>query len=114
MKRHNKLVRKNIPGICKANGQQAHFHVIEDDGEYLDALFRKDVEETDELKDAIAEEDPEIRRASILGELADKSEVLIATAEALGFTPAEVEVARLQKLNERGGFGERIFLEFTE
>lgn len=114
MKRHDKLVRDKIPDICDANGDTPHWWVIENDSEYLKELFAKDVEETGELQEAMTEKDPETRRASILGELADKSQVLYSTAEALGFSPDEVEAARLQKLEERGGFRGRIFLEYTD
>lgn len=44
-------------------------------------------------------------------ELADIAEVLRALALAIGSTPEAVELARVQKAEERGGFEGRIFLE---
>lgn len=100
---HNKLVRDKILEIIISSGSVPHFRTIEGDDDYLKALLDKDVEEGLELaKDPCVEE------------LADKLEVLYAIAKALGYTPEQVETARLAKLEERGGFDQRIFLERTE
>ena len=45
----------------------------------------------------------------LLGELADVLEVLLALAEATGFTPTELESRRLAKRTERGGFDARVY-----
>lgn len=103
MKRHDKLVRDKIPEIIQSNGDVAHFHRIDSEEEYLEALLRKDIEEGKELA-----ADP------CLDELADKLEVLYAIAKTQGFTPSQIEEVRLEKRDQRGGFDDRIFLESTE
>lgn len=100
MTEYNKLVRGKIPEIIRADGGTPIFRIIEDGSEYLQALMLKDVEEGIEFA-----ENP------CLEELADKKEVQIAMAKALGFTPEQVEQARIEKYEKRGGFEDRIFLE---
>lgn len=103
MKQHNKLVRDLIPDICKANGDTPHMHIIQDDKEYLQSLIAKLREETDEI-----EEDTNVE------ELADALEVLYAIGKTQGFSPEQIEAARAQKAQKRGGFDKRIFLEYTD
>ena len=103
MQSFNKLVRDKIPEIIEANGDVPQYHIIECDDEYLQELLKKDVEEGREL----AED-------TNLEELADKLEVIYAIAKAKGFTPEQVEATRLTKLEARGGFDKRIFLESTK
>lgn len=103
MTEFHKLVRDKIPEIIIANGETPHFHILDDDSEYLQALLKKDIEEGLELA-----QDPNIE------ELADKLEVLYAIAAALGYTPEQVEQARADKAAKRGGFEQRIFLDSTE
>ena len=103
MKTYNKLVRDKIPEICEANGATPHTHIIKDDNEYLAALCDKLGEEAQEVK-----EDPSLE------ELADTLEVIQSIGRVLGYTPDQIEVARLQKAQERGGFDERVFLISTE
>ncbi len=103
MKQHNKLVRDLIPDICKANGDTPHMHIIQDDKGYLQSLIAKLREETDEI-----EEDTNVE------ELADALEVLYAIGKTQGFSPEQIEAARAQKAQKRGGFDKRIFLEYTD
>ena len=103
MTEHNKLARDKIPEIVISNGETPHFHVIDNDDEYLSALLQKDIEESAELA-----ETPNLE------ELADKLEVIYAIAKAIGHTPEQVEEARAEKHAKRGGFDDRIFLESTE
>lgn len=103
MKEFHKLVRDNIPEIIRANGDVPRFRTIENDEEYLRALFEKDTEEGLELA-----------QGRNLEELADKLEVLYAIANALGYTPEQIEQARVEKAAARGGFDQRIFLESTD
>jgi predicted house-cleaning noncanonical NTP pyrophosphatase (MazG superfamily) len=100
MKTYNKLVRDKIPEIVSKSGGKAFYHYIEDDKTYLSALLAKDKEEGKELK-----VNPS------LDELADKLEVLYAIGEFLGLSPQDIEMARIKKKKERGGFNKRIFLE---
>ena len=102
MPKFNKLIRDRISEIIEANGETAHYRVLEDDAEYLDALLKKDVEEGLELA-----------QDSSLEELADKLEVLYAIAKTLGYTPEQIEQTRQEKAAKRGGFDGRIFLKST-
>lgn len=103
MKKYNKLVRDRIPEIIRTSGETPVTHVIEDDDEYLQALFDKDTEESAEL-----------RNNPSLEELADKLEVLNAIGKVLGYRPQEIELARAKKAEERGGFDARRYLEATD
>lgn len=103
MKQFHKLVRDRIVTIIQQNGESATFRVLDSDAEYVAALLAKDVEEGLELAEDLN-----------LGEFADKLEVLYALAKTQGFTPEDIEQARVQKRTERGGFDERIFLETTD
>ena len=49
-----------------------------------------------------------------LEEMADMLEVLQAICLARGYSLEELEVMRLKKAVERGGFSEKIFLEYIE
>jgi predicted house-cleaning noncanonical NTP pyrophosphatase (MazG superfamily) len=102
---YGKLVRDEIPAIIESNGDVPITRILRDD-EYIDALYAKIHEETNELADAASEEK--------LSELADVFEVLLATAVALGFTQDDLEKASLDKRAKRGGFAKKIWLERTE
>ena len=103
MKFYNKLVRDKIPEICRSNGDIPNTRIIEDDSEYLVALCNKLDEETQEVK-----EDPCIE------ELVDALEVVLSIGRVLGYSPRQIEAARIQKAQERGGFEQRIYLISTE
>ena len=53
-------------------------------------------------------------RGENLEELADVLEVLQALCVAKGYSLAELELLRKEKAKERGGFDNRIFLEYVE
>lgn len=103
MTKYRKLVRDKIPAIIEANGETPRYRVLADDEEFLAALLQKDVEEGIELA-----QDPNI------DEITDKLEVLYAIAETRGYTREEIERARADKAEKRGGFSGRIFLEGVE
>lgn len=100
---YNKLVRNGVPEIIRERGQTPVWHVLKDDNGFLRALLDKDVEEGLELRDN-----------PCLEELADKMEVLLAIGRFLGYSPADIEQARAQKANQRGGFDHRIYLESVD
>jgi predicted house-cleaning noncanonical NTP pyrophosphatase (MazG superfamily) len=103
MKEYNKLVRDNIPRICKEHGDIPTTRIIEDDAEYLRALTTK-----------LGEEAAEVQATPNLEELADVLEVVQGIGKALGYTPDQIEEARVQKAEARGGFDDRVFLISTE
>lgn len=102
MKEHNKLVRDKIPTICEAAGEVPSFHIIKSDAQYLKALC-----------DKLIEEAKEVQETPVVEELADVLEVIFSIGKMQGYTPAQIERARQEKAEKRGGFEDRIFLETT-
>ena len=105
MPEYNKLVRDKIPDIIAANGETPVTRTLSDD-EYEHALIEKIAEEQKELSQADTTE-------KMLQELADLQEVVLALARHLE-SVEELEQVRVQKVAERGGFEDRVFLERTE
>ncbi len=102
---HHKLVRDQIPGIIAAAGRQPVTRVLDQAG-YQAALRTKLVEEAREAQEA-----PDGQLAS---ELADVLEVLGALAAAYDMNWEDVVSEADRKRAERGGFGDRIFLEYVD
>ena len=102
---YNKLVRDRIPEIIEADGHRAVTRVLAE-REYQGALLAKLVEEAREAESAPADELP--------GELADVWEVLQDLLRVLTMTASELEELAAVKRGKRGGFGGRVFLEYTE
>ena len=99
MKVYNKLVRDKIPEIIKATGDKPIIKILEDE-EYLDKLNRKLQEEINEyLEDNNVEE------------LADIVEVIYGILSAKNISIQEFENIRKIKVEKRGAFKEKIFLE---
>ncbi|HEX2558948.1 nucleoside triphosphate pyrophosphohydrolase [Phenylobacterium sp.] len=98
--RVEKLIRDGLPQIMRRQGLQVFERVL-DDAEYLAELRRKLVEEAAEAASADAD--------SLVEELADVLEVVIALAQAGGASLADVEAKRLAKRAERGGFEGRVY-----
>ena len=94
----NKLVRDNIPSICKENGQIPAIKIL-DDEEYTLSLQKKLNEEVREYLDS-----------NEIEELADIIEVIEALAESQGASLEEVMNIKQLKRNTNGGFKNRIFL----
>lgn len=97
MESYNKLVRDKIPEILDGRGVSYEKRIASPE-EYRGELIKKLSEEVNEFTEA---GDP--------GELADVLEVI----EALRKLPEYrgVEELRLKKLEERGGFDEKIILK---
>lgn len=102
MKVYNKLVRDKIPEIIEADDKVCKTHVLPDD-EYIAALEAK-----------LNEEVAEYQVDKNLEEMADVLEVLHAICVARGYSLAELEAMRANKAEKRGGFKEKIFLEYVE
>lgn len=102
MKIHNKLVRDKIPVIIQNDGKTCVTHVLSDE-EYIAALETK-----------LNEEVIEYQVDKNLEEMADVLEVLQAICVARGYRLEELEAMRKKKADERGGFENRIFLEYVE
>lgn len=99
-----KLVRDLIPQIMRADGSEPQGLRILDAAEYRSALLAKIVEEKVELEQASGSE--------TLGELADLAELVRAAATLEGYTLDQVLAAADAKTLERGGFNDRIWVEF--
>ena len=105
MRVYNKLVRDKIPSIISNNGEKAFIKILNDD-EYKSELLKKLLEECNEVLVAKDEE-------KIL-ELADMLEVMRTMALLYGYSLAEVINVADKKKEERGGFMEKIFLEYVD
>ena len=102
---YHKLVRDQIPRIIEADGGQPVTRVL-DQARYLTALRAKLMEEAGEAQ---AAPDGQLR-----SELADVLEVLQALAAAHGMSWEDVLAEAARKRRERGGFDQRIFLEYVD
>lgn len=102
MKVYNKLVRDKIPEIIEAEGKECKTRILSND-EYIAALEAK-----------LNEEVAEYQSDKNLEEMADVLEVLQAICVARGYSLAELEAMRVKKAEKRGGFKEKIFLEYVE
>jgi predicted house-cleaning noncanonical NTP pyrophosphatase (MazG superfamily) len=102
---YHKLVRDGIPRIIEAGGGQPVTRVLDHAG-YLVALRAKLMEEAEEAR---AAPDTQLR-----SELADLLEVLQALAVAHGMSWEDVVAEATRKRDERGGFGQRILLEYVD
>ncbi|GAK03903.1 hypothetical protein JCM19037_2262 [Geomicrobium sp. JCM 19037] len=103
MPAYNKLVRDRILAIIKQQGKHPTTIVLADK-EYEHELRNKLKEEVEEYLTASTTEEA-------LEELADMVEVVHALASAHGSSAEQVEQIRANKLAERGGFHDRVFLE---
>lgn len=99
MKIYNKLVRDNIPEIMINNGAEPIIRILSDE-EYLEELNKKLLEEVNEY----------LESGDIL-ELADIEEVMLAILKTKNVTINEFTNKRLEKVNKRGAFDKKIFLE---
>lgn len=102
MKKFNKLVRDKIPEIIESNNEICNIRVLEDE-EYLFELNKKLQEEMKEYLDS-----------GDIEELADLEEVLRAILDVKGCSYSKFEEVRIDKVNKRGAFKKKIFLETTE
>lgn len=102
MKVYNKLVRDKIPEIIEADGKTCKTKTLSDE-EYIASLEAK-----------LNEEVAEYQEDKNLEEMADVLEVLQAICVARGYSLEELESVRAKKANERGGFADKIFLEYVE
>ena len=100
---YNKLVRDKIPKIIENNeGRSCKTRILNDE-EYLEELNKK-----------IQEELNEYLESGEVEELADLEEVLRAILDSKGVSYEEFEEIRQEKVNKRGAFKERIYLEGME
>lgn len=99
---YNKLVRDKIPEIIQGAGKVCETKILSNE-EYLQMLDNK-----------LDEELKEYREAQNIEELADLLEVLYAVTKARGYSIEQVEQVRVDKQKSRGGFEQKILLEWVE
>ena len=102
---YNKLVRDAIPAIIEHQGKTCSTSNLSE-AAYQLALREKLLEEAGEAKDAPLDQLKE--------ELADLYELLDALASVYGWTETEVRQIQMEKRQTRGGFVQRVFLEWVE
>ena len=98
MKVYNKLVRDKIPTIIKEDGRKCTLRILENE-EYRQELNTKLKEEVNEY---ITDNNVE--------ELADIVEVIYGILDSMEVSREEFEKIRMQKVEKRGAFKEKIFL----
>lgn len=102
MKIYNKLVRDKIPEIIKSKGEKAKIRILNNE-EYKKELDKKLVEEVNEyLSDNNVEE------------LADIVEVIYGILNSMNISIEEFEKIRKLKVEKRGAFQNKMFLESVE
>ncbi len=100
---YNKLVRDKIPkNIDSEQGRKSKYRIL-DDTEYLKELNKKVIEEANEF----------IEENSI-DELGDLMEVINAIMDLKGYRMQKVNEIMKLKVEKRGSFNNRIFLEYVE
>jgi len=101
MKQFNKLVRDKIPDIIASNNEKAVTRVL-GENEYIKELNIKLQEEVNEY---FVDENVE--------ELADIVEVIYGILDSKNIKLEDFEKIRNSKIEKRGAFKKRIFLEYT-
>ena len=102
MKIYNKLVRDKIPEIIENNAEVANTRILSNE-EYLT-----------ELETKLQEEVAEFLESGEVEELADIEEVLRAILNAKNVNYDDFEKIRIKKVQKRGAFDKKIFLESTD
>lgn len=102
----DKLIRDKLPEIMQSEGTKAVIKVMEND-EYIQRLKDKLFEESTEVSLACND-------AETIAELADLLEVIMALAKANNIDFEKVELARLEKRAQKGGFDAKIYAAFVE
>lgn len=99
---YNKLVRDKIPQKIIDNGEVCKVRELTDE-EYMIELNKK-----------ILEEVYEYLESGEIEELADIEEVLRSIVKAKGLSYEDLDNIRQAKVEKRGGFDNKLFLEYTD
>ena len=100
----NRLARDLMREYFDKKGVEYQTRFLEHDDEFREALYAKIIEETEELLEATDEE-------NFLEEMADVVEVFHAILKLKGFSWEDMEEVRKAKLEDRGGFETRLFID---
>ena len=104
----NKLVRdKSVEMLKKRGCANVEHYTLDDNEDFLAALAEKMVEELEEIFDSESREE-------MIEELADIEEVLVAFKELVEISQTEVDAVRKAKKAEKGGYSDRMFIEYID
>lgn len=107
MKTYNKLVRDRIPEIIAKDGSISKTRAL-DDQEYRQELLKKLKEEVLEVVEAKDD------KKELAKEIGDVLEVLDYIMKTFEIDTDEVVAVKAERKQSRGGFDDRIFLEYTD
>ncbi|WAA13354.1 nucleoside triphosphate pyrophosphohydrolase [Fervidibacillus halotolerans] len=99
---YNKLIRDRILEILDKEGLSYNYRILENN-EHLKEIKKKLYEEVKEFDEATNEHDA-------LEELADVLELIHASLKVYNKSFDELEVIRVKKKNNRGGFDKGLYL----
>lgn len=94
----NKLVRDDLPEYLENKGIETKIVTITGE-EKLKALEKKILEEFDEYKEK-----------RYISEMCDLIEVAYSICSELGYSQTDIDIMRLQKRRQLGGFNNGVFL----
>lgn len=103
---YNKLIRDGIPDKIVKNGGEFEVRRLDDDQEFEQELLKKVNEEAGALAHVRSREE-------FLNEYADLMVVLDALTKHLEFSEADIKLAIEENLKKKGGFKERLFLQWS-
>ncbi len=101
----SKLVRDKIVDLQMSRGVKPVYRQLEAE-EHIEELIKKVIEEVKEAR--VCEP------ADLAKELADVQQALDDLIDKFGLTSSEINVAKEEKRQEAGGFGQGIFIEYIE
>jgi len=104
---YNKLVRDKIPEIIKADGREPKTRIL-DEAEYQTELFKKLLEEVNEVVEAKDD------NKELMKEIGDVLEVLNAITKTFSLDSNEILKLKSECQQSRGAFDKKIFLESEE
>jgi predicted house-cleaning noncanonical NTP pyrophosphatase (MazG superfamily) len=109
----NKLVRDKIPEIIRQSGNQCASATLSE-GEYLEALRQKLIEEANEAANAAGATSVRASPNELIKELADLYEVIDSLMAIAGIEKEVVVALQRERREQRGGFKHKIKLLWTE
>jgi len=104
--KQNKLVRDKILEIMEAKGSKLYSYKLNDQ-DFLKQLKLKLIEEATEVSRAQTKEE-------ITEELADVLEIVYTIRKMYEITEENLKTTQEKKLQEKGGYQERMFVTFAE
>lgn len=104
---YNKLVRDNIKKRIEAKGANCDVRLLTDAQEFQQELFKKVAEEGSSLAMARSKEE-------FIGEYCDLMAALDALVEQLEISPVELQKAREENMQYKGGYKHRHFLHWSD